>query len=45
MAGSSVVVCPAARGRTYRRWLLFTGGFRWQQPCFNATRWMSGLRL
>jgi len=37
MAGFSVVVSPAACGRTYRRWVLFTGGFRWQQESFNAT--------
>lgn len=36
MAGFSVVVSPAACGRTYRRWVLFTGGFYWQQAGFNA---------
>ena len=36
MAGFSVVVLAAFGGRTYRRWLLFTGGFRWQQATFNA---------
>ena len=36
MAGFSVVVPAALCGRTYRRWLLFTGGFRWQQATFNA---------
>ena len=36
MAGFSGVVSPAACGRTYRRWVLFTGGFRWQQGSFNA---------
>jgi len=45
MAGFGGVVPAALCGRTYRRWLLFTGGFSWQQPHFNATRWMSGLRL
>jgi hypothetical protein len=30
-------VVPAALcGRTYRRWVLFTGGFYWQQASFNA---------
>lgn len=36
MAGFSVVVLAAFGGRTYRRWLLFTGGFRCQQVYFNA---------
>jgi len=38
MAGFGGVVPAALCGRTYRRWLLFTGRFRWQQPRFNATR-------
>ncbi|RMQ45945.1 hypothetical protein ALQ04_01654 [Pseudomonas cichorii] len=32
-----VLRLAALCGRTYRRWVLFTGGFYWQQPCFNAT--------
>jgi len=36
MAGFSVVVLAAFGGRTYRRWLLFTGGIYWQQATFNA---------
>ena len=36
MAGFCVVVTAALCGRTYRRWLLFTGVFYWQQVAFNA---------
>lgn len=36
MAGFSVVVRAALCGRTYRRWVLFTGGLSWQQASFNA---------